>query len=86
MYVTAPATLVSGAVTAGPLLLVAVQPDLGTAMSILFLWLGGLALAGMNRRTLVIILIAAVVLSFFSWQFLLRIIRRRGSNDYRSAP
>ncbi|MGD0781586.1 MAG: rod shape-determining protein RodA [Candidatus Aminicenantales bacterium] len=72
MYVTAPATLVSGAVTAGPLLLVAVQPDLGTAMSILFLWLGGLALAGMNRRTLVIILIAAVVLSFFSWQFLLK--------------
>jgi rod shape determining protein RodA len=71
-YLTAPATFLSGAVTAGPLALVALQPDLGTAMSILPLWLGSLVLAGLNRRTLIIILIAAVVLSVFSWQFLLK--------------
>jgi rod shape determining protein RodA len=71
-YLTAPATFLSGAVTAGPLALVALQPDLGTAMSILPLWLGSLVLAGLNRRTLIIILIAAVVLSLFSWQFLLK--------------
>ena len=71
-YVTAAATVLSGAVTAGPLLLIALQPDLGTALSIAPLWLGSLVLAGLNRRTLVIILIAVVVLSFFSWQFLLK--------------
>jgi rod shape determining protein RodA len=70
--VTAPATILSGAITAGPLLLVALQPDLGTALSILPIWLGSLVLAGLNRRTVVIFLIALVVLSLFSWQFLLK--------------
>jgi rod shape determining protein RodA len=71
-YVTAPAALLSGAVAGGPLFLVAMQPDLGTAMSILPLWLGSLVLAGLNKKTLIIILIAAVLLSVFSWQFLLK--------------
>ena len=71
-YITGPAALLSGAVASGPLILVALQPDLGTAMSILPIWLGSLVLAGLNRRTLVIILIVAVALSFLSWQFLLK--------------
>jgi rod shape determining protein RodA len=71
-YLSAAVTIMSGAVTAGPLLLVALQPDLGTAMSILTIWLGSLILAGLNRRTLVLILIVAVLLSVVSWQFLLK--------------
>jgi rod shape determining protein RodA len=70
--ISAPAALISGAVTSGPLLLVALQPDLGTAMSILPIWLGSLILAGLNKKILIIFLVAAIVFSLIGWQFLLK--------------
>lgn len=62
----------SAAVALPPVVLVALQPDLGTAMSLLPIWFGCLALAGLNRRTLVLLLIAALLLGVLGWGFLLK--------------
>jgi rod shape determining protein RodA len=55
-----------------PILFVAFQPDMGTAMSFLPLPLAAFFLAGLSRRTVAIILIAAVVVGFFGWNFVLK--------------
>ncbi|MCX6560092.1 MAG: rod shape-determining protein RodA [Candidatus Aminicenantes bacterium] len=70
-YVSFGAAAMSAAVALPPIVLVAMQPDMGTAMSILPIWFGCLALAGLNRKTLVILLVAAILLGFFGWNFLL---------------
>jgi rod shape determining protein RodA len=71
-YIGAGRALLSGAVVLGPFSLIALQPDLGTAMSFLPLWFGSLALAGLSRKTLIIILIAGILLGLAGWQFFLK--------------
>jgi rod shape determining protein RodA len=71
-YVTPGAFALSAAMVLPPVFLVAIQPDMGTAMSMLPIWFGCLALAGLNRRTLVILLIAALLAGSIGWGFLLK--------------
>jgi rod shape determining protein RodA len=55
-----------------PILFIAFQPDMGTAMSFLPLPLAAFFLAGLSRRTVAIILIGAVVVGFFGWNVVLK--------------
>ena len=61
--------LLSGAVTALPVFLVALQPDLGTALSYVPICLGALILAGINRKIFVYILIATLLAGVVAWNF-----------------
>jgi len=55
-----------------PLLLVALQPDLGTAMTYLPIYLGALFITGIDRKILAISLIILILLGTFGWFFLLK--------------
>ncbi len=55
-----------------PFFLVALQPDLGTAVSFLPLLLASLILAGLKRRAVVGILLLAVLIGVGGWNFYLR--------------
>ena len=50
-----------------PVALVLAQPDVGTAALLLFLWLGMVVIAGMNRRQAVVLLVLAVVAGGVFW-------------------
>jgi rod shape determining protein RodA len=71
-YIGLGAFALSAAVVLLPVALVAMQPDMGTAMSLLPIWFGCLALAGLNRRTLVFLLIVGLLLGVVGWGFLLK--------------
>lgn len=62
----------SGTVVGVPFCLIALQPDLGTALSYLPILLGALILAGVNRRMLALMLIVAMAAGLIGWNFLLR--------------
>jgi rod shape determining protein RodA len=68
-YVTLSKAALAVGLTGLPMALVALQPDLGTAATYLPLLLAALLLAGLNRRTLVVLLAAALVLGFLGWSF-----------------
>lgn len=53
-------------------MLILIQPDLGSALVIVGAWLGVLLLAGVKKSYLGAIVLAAIVLSIFSWNFLLK--------------
>jgi rod shape determining protein RodA len=61
--------LLSGALTMGPVILVAMQPDLGTALSYLPIFLAALILAGINKKTFVSIVIVTMVIGVIGWNF-----------------
>jgi rod shape determining protein RodA len=65
------AGMLSGAVFALPLVLVGLQPDLGTALSYLPILLAVLILAGLNRKMGIIFLIVSIVLGILGWNLLL---------------
>jgi len=52
--------------------LVLIEPDLGSAIVIFVIWLGLLSVSKMNKKHLAILLLSAVVLSIFSWSFVLK--------------
>lgn len=60
-----------------PVLLVAAQPDLGTAMTFLPVLLAALFLAGLKRRTIAILLIVSVAAGLVGWNFGLRDYQKR---------
>jgi len=62
--------LVSGLV-ALPMLLITLQPDLGTALGLLPLYLGAIFLAGINRKLVVLVIIAGLVIGLLGWNFFL---------------
>ncbi len=64
--------ILSGFLVIIPGFLVAVQPDLGTALSMFPIYLGALILAGINKKTMVFLLIVAIVLGVLSWSFFLK--------------
>jgi len=66
-YVSWKKGFLSGAVIAGPVLLVALQPDLGTALSYVPIYLAALILAGINRKTFVYILLVTMVIGVIGW-------------------
>ena len=70
--ITADLAALGGGAVAVPMLLIAAQPDLGTAMSFLPIPLAAFFFAGLSRRTVAVILIAAVVLGFVGWNLVLK--------------
>ncbi|HYA48916.1 MAG TPA: rod shape-determining protein RodA [Burkholderiales bacterium] len=56
--------------TAGvPLVLIMLQPDLGTALTFVAIVGGAFLLAGLRTKTVVILLVASLVVGFGGWQF-----------------
>jgi len=64
--------VLGGILTLVPLLLIAKQPDLGTAITLLPVSLGIAFLAGLRMRLLAILILAAVLASPFAWKFALQ--------------
>jgi len=64
--------LTSVAAVCVPFLIVAIQPDLGTATSYIFILAGAVLLAGINKKILILFLIAAIVFGFLGWNFFLK--------------
>lgn len=71
-FVSLGAVMLSSMVIALPFILVALQPDLGTAVSYLPLLLGALILTGLKKRFLAMILIFCVLLGVAAWSFYLQ--------------
>jgi rod shape determining protein RodA len=55
-----------------PFFLVALQPDLGTAASYIPIFLASTLLAGLNRKTVIFLLIISLTLGFLGWNFVLK--------------
>jgi len=66
-YLTTHHTLGALLVAGVPLLLIIAQPDLGTAMTFLAIVGGSFILAGLKRRTIVLLVVAAVALGIGGW-------------------
>src|SRR4029079_19748154 len=60
-----------------PLVLIAKQPDLGTAVTLLPVFLGVAYLAGLRMRLLGVIALAAALLSVPAWYFALKDYQRQ---------
>lgn len=63
---------ISFAYVAIPTILVAVQPDFGSAAVLLGIWLGFLLISGINKKRLIIGLVMAVIISIILWSFFLQ--------------
>ena len=61
--------VLGGAIIALPVMLVAWQPDLGTALSYLPIFLASLLLAGLQRKTIIFLLILTLLIGFIGWNF-----------------
>ena len=66
-YLTMQATVWALVVAGVPLLLIIAQPDLGTAMTFLAIIGGAFILAGLKRKAVVLIVLAAFVLGIGGW-------------------
>lgn len=63
---------VGGAITAVPLILIAREPDLGTAITLITILLGIAFLAGMRLKLLAIVAVAAVLAAPVAWRYALK--------------
>lgn len=64
--------LYPGALTAVPVLLIAAQPDLGTAITFVPLFMGMALVGGLRMRSVVALLLIGLVLVAFAWTFVLK--------------
>jgi rod shape determining protein RodA len=64
--------LVSGTYVALPVLLILLQPDLGSALVIMFIWFGLLCMFGLKKKQLAFFLIMGIMVSSVSWVFVLK--------------
>ena len=71
-YLSGGLIILSVAAIALPVLLVALQPDLGTALTFAPALMASLILAGLKRKTLIVLLIISVLLGYGSWNFVLK--------------
>jgi rod shape determining protein RodA len=71
-YVSRSAVLAASGLVAVPFLLVALQPDLGTALCFLPLLLGSFILAGLRRKVLAGMVLLAVLAGVGGWNFYLK--------------
>jgi rod shape determining protein RodA len=69
--------IIGGVFTAIPLLLIAKQPDLGTAVTLLPVFFGVAYLAGLRMRLLGIVAIACLPLGLFAYKFALKDYQRQ---------
>jgi len=63
--------LVSGLAAGALILLVLLQPDLGSALVLFILWFGLLLVAGLKRSHLLLMLAAGVMMIIIAWMFVL---------------
>lgn len=63
--------VVSGAYLIVPALLVLIQPDLGSAVVLIFIWATVVVFSGMKLRHLIILLFLALVVNVFTWNYFL---------------
>ncbi len=61
--------IISGLYAGLPILFVLLQPDLGSALVLVAIWLGMILLSGMKQRHLAVVLLAGVIISFLAWSF-----------------
>lgn len=61
--------VVSGVLTLIPTMLVLLQPDLGTALILIFLWLAMLLVSGIKKEYVLTLILAGVVLFWGAWSF-----------------
>ncbi|MDD8019708.1 MAG: rod shape-determining protein RodA [Acidobacteriota bacterium] len=66
------AFLLSSGLVGLPFILIAIQPDLGTAITFLPVLLGAYILAGLPKKYAAIILIVAFLVGFFGWNYMLK--------------
>jgi len=71
-YITTAHALGALLVAAVPLLLIIVQPDLGTAMTFIAIIGGAFILAGLRRKAVVLFVLAALVLGIGGWNIALK--------------
>ncbi len=71
-YLTVGHGLLSGLIVGTPILLVALQPDLGTALTYAPFLLGIFVLVGVQRRTVIVLIILALLLGLLGWNVFLR--------------
>ncbi len=76
-YLTTNLTLLSLFLVGLPMLLVALQPDLGTSLSFLPILAGAMILAGLKRKSVVILLLATLALGAVGWNFYLKDYQKR---------
>jgi rod shape determining protein RodA len=69
--------VIGGAFTLVPLLLIAKQPDLGTAVTLLPVFLGIAYLAGLRMRLLAILALCGVLVAPVAWKFALKDYQRQ---------
>jgi len=71
-YVSLEFAALSGAAVLLPIAVVGLQPDLGTAISFLPIFLASLILAGLNKRTMALLLILVIAAGFLGWNLFLK--------------
>lgn len=64
--------IASGIYTFIPAVLIFFQPDLGSAMVLIFLWLGTMIIAGIKLRQLIILFLIGIIILAAAWFLLLR--------------
>ncbi|MFA5166354.1 MAG: FtsW/RodA/SpoVE family cell cycle protein [Candidatus Paceibacterota bacterium] len=69
--------VVSGLYTAVPCVLIFMQPDIGSILVIVSLWVGILLVSGIRMRHLFLLFLIGLVIAFGSWQFLLKDYQRQ---------
>jgi rod shape determining protein RodA len=68
-YLNAQSTALAMLLAGVPLVLIVVQPDLGTALTFMAIVGGGFILGGMKKRTLILLLVVAVAVGAGGWNF-----------------
>ncbi len=76
-FLTTSRTVGALAVAGVPLLLIVLQPDLGTAMMFLAIVGGALILAGLRKRTIVLFVVAALAIGAGGWNLALKDYQKR---------
>jgi len=64
--------ILSGLYIAIPAFLMFLQPDIGSVLVLIFLWLGILAVSGIHLRHFLILCLCGIILFVFAWGFLLK--------------
>mgnify|MGYP001028040574 FL=1 len=76
-FLSRPQAVLALAVSAAPLLLIVLQPDLGTAMTFTAVIGGAFILAGLRKKALVLILLAALAAGVGGWNLALKDYQKR---------
>ncbi len=71
-YLTVGQALLGCLVVFVPVVLIALQPDLGTALTYIPILMAAFILAGMGRKTLIILVILSLLLGIVGWSVILR--------------